>query len=50
MKKKIFGIKIGTLLTYFVCLVVAFAIWMFVNYRADYGAFINFRVLDFLRG
>jgi len=51
MKKRIFGIKIGTVLTFFVCLIIAFAIWMIVNYRADVGALISsFRAFDFLRG
>ena len=51
MKKRIFGIKLGTVLTFFVCLVIAFAIWMIVSYRADAGALISsFRVLDFIRG
>ena len=32
MNKKIFGIKIATILQAFVCLVVAFAIWFVVKY------------------
>ena len=32
MNKKIFGIKIGTILQALVCLVVAFAIWFIVKY------------------
>ena len=35
MKKRIFGIKIGTILTAFVCLVVAFIIWMLVKYDSN---------------
>ena len=51
MKKRIFGIKLGTVLTFFVCLVIAFAIWMIVHYRADVGALISsFCVFDFIRG
>lgn len=38
MKKRIFGIKLGTILTAVVCLAVAFAIWMVVKYRADLNA------------
>ena len=51
MKKRIFGIKLSTVLTFFVCLVLAFAIWTIVNYRADLDALIsNFRLFDFIRG
>lgn len=51
MKKRIFGIKLGTVLTFFVCLVIAFAIWTVVHCRADVGALtVNVRVSDFLRG
>lgn len=32
MKKKIFGIKIGTLLSALLCLVFAFAFWFVVKY------------------
>lgn len=35
MKKKIFGIKISTILTAFICIVVAFLIWMLVKYKMD---------------
>lgn len=38
MKKKIFGIKISTLLTAFACIIVAFLIWMLVKYRTDLNA------------
>ena len=34
MKKKIFGIKIGTIIQFAFCLVLAFAIWLFVQYNA----------------
>ena len=32
MKKKIFGVKVGTILTGLLCLAVAFAFWFFVKY------------------
>jgi hypothetical protein len=32
MKKKFFGIKIGTVFTGLLCLVIAFAFWFFVKY------------------
>ena len=38
MNKKIFGIKISTILTAFVCIVVAFMIWMLVKYKTDINA------------
>ncbi len=40
MNKKIFGIKLGTFITALVCLIVAFVIWIYVEYdRAlDAGA------------
>ena len=38
MNKKIFGIKISTILTFFVCIIVALAIWMLVKYKTDIGA------------
>ena len=51
MKKRIFGIKISTLLTVFVCLAVAFAIWMLVNYRSGLNAmFFGAPLFNFLRG
>lgn len=31
MKKKIFGIKISTIIIAFVCLIAAFALWLFVE-------------------
>ena len=34
MNKKIFGIKISTLITLFACLTVAFLIWLYANYTA----------------
>lgn len=33
MKKKIFGIKISSILTAFLCIVIAFLIWMLVKYN-----------------
>lgn len=33
MDKKNFGIKLGTVLTLFVCLLVAVCIWMIVKYN-----------------
>ena len=38
MNKKIFGIKISTILTSFACLVIAIGIWMLVKYKLDIGA------------
>ena len=35
MNKKIFGIKIGAILTAFVCLLVSAVIWLFVNYALE---------------
>ena len=35
MKKKIFGVKVGTILTGLLCLAVAFAFWFFVEYADD---------------
>lgn len=35
MKKKIFGIKFGTILTAVVCLVCALLIWALVKYNID---------------
>ena len=32
MKKKIFGIKIGTILMVFTCLLAAVAFWLFAKY------------------
>ena len=32
MNKKIFGIKIGTILTWALCLVVALCMWIYVEY------------------
>ncbi len=32
MKKKIFGIKIGTILSVFLCFVFAVLFWLFVKY------------------
>ena len=37
MDKKNFGIKLGTVLTFFVCLVVAVCIWMIVKYNLSEG-------------
>ncbi len=51
MKKRIFGIKLSTVLTFFVCLAVAFAIWMLVSYRSDLGAMVSsLHLFDVLRG
>lgn len=37
MKKKIFKIKISTILQFFLCLVLAFIIWFFVQYSNTQG-------------
>lgn len=34
MNKKIFGIRLGTIISFAVCLVVAFLIWLYANYTA----------------
>ena len=36
MNKKIFGIKLSTILTAIVCLVVSFLIWVVVKYNIEY--------------
>ena len=33
MNKKIFGIKLGTIITMLVCLAIAFLIWILVEYK-----------------
>ena len=38
MNKKIFSIKIGTILTFIVCLAVAIAIWAMVKYQMGLNA------------
>lgn len=38
MNKKIFGIKIGTILTAFVCLIVSMLVWLLVNYSLELDA------------
>ena len=38
MNKKIFGIKIGTILTFIVCLVIAIALWAMVKYQSSLNA------------
>ncbi len=38
MNKKIFGIKVSTILTAFVCLLVSLVVWMLVKYKLDLGA------------
>ena len=37
MNKKVFGIKISTILTAFICIVCAIAIWMMVKYKLHVG-------------
>ena len=32
MNKKIFGIKLSTILTVFICLVISLVVWMLVEY------------------
>ena len=34
MNKKIFGIRLGTIISFVVCLVVAFLIWLYANYTS----------------
>ena len=38
MKKKIFGIKIGTILSVFLCLVVAILFWLIAKYSEQSAA------------
>ena len=37
MNKKIFGIRLGTIITMITCIAVALAIWMIVNYKTSDG-------------
>lgn len=46
MKKKLFGIKFTTILTAFLCLLVAIIIWIFVEY--DMSLSPTASVFDFL--
>lgn len=46
MKKKIFGIKIGTVLTWLFCLIAAVLFWLFVKY-SDVSAAQLFKCLRF---
>ena len=50
MNKRIFGIKIGTLLTAFMCFIIAFAIWMIVKYNVDVDNTAFSCLPHFLRG
>ncbi len=34
MNRKIFGIRVGTIISLVVCLAVAFLIWLYANYTA----------------
>ena len=34
MNKKIFGLRVGTIISFFVCLAVAFLIWLYASYAA----------------
>jgi len=38
MNKKIFGIKVGTILTAFICLIVSIVVWLLVKYKMDLGS------------
>lgn len=38
MNKKIFGIKLSTILTAIACLVISFAIWVIVKYNINYAS------------
>ena len=35
MDKKIFGIRVGTIITMLVCVVLALSIWMLVKYKTS---------------
>ncbi len=51
MNKKIFGIKISTILTAFACLIVAVLIWLIVKYNDTNSALsATPRILSLLRG
>ena len=34
MNKKIFGIRVGTIISFVMCLTIAFLIWLYANYAA----------------
>ena len=51
MTKKILGIKIGTIIMAFVCLLVSVVVWLLVKYSLDMeAAFTLPRYLTILRG
>ena len=54
MNKKIFGIKLGTILSAVICLFLALVIWMLVKYQLEGDdmatAFIALRNFTSLRG
>ena len=45
MKKKIFGIKIGTILSVILCFFLAVLFWLFVKY-SEYDASVAFAALN----
>ena len=49
MNKKIFGIRVGTIITVIVCFVLAVFMWLFVNFK-NANAFSGIMLLDFIRG
>lgn len=49
MNKKIFGIKIGTILTFIICLTVAILIWAMVKYQLSLDAESASLISDVLR-
>ena len=49
MKKKLFGIKIGTIISAILCLIVAVVFWFFVEYSKMNSPEAEALILDFLR-
>ena len=51
MKKKIFGISIGTILTAALCVIIAVLVWLVVKFNINHDATQAFACLfPFLRG
>ena len=50
MKRKIFGIKIGTILTVVFCLIAAVIFWLFVKYSGAGASLTASTMLSQLRG
>lgn len=50
MKKKIFGIKISTILTVILCLIAAVVFWLFVKYSESESMVTAMRAFDSANG